>query len=90
MVATHDRGDAAAAVMRHHLFESADVVKAPRGRGIASVRDDVHEDSVDPTPRRHVDERVQMSLVAVHAAVGEEADEMERVASAGAAVHRRG
>jgi hypothetical protein len=45
------------------------------------------EDTRHASTDGHADERVQMLLVAVDAAVREEADEVERVAAAGAAIH---
>ena len=41
-------------------------------------------------PRRHLDERVQVPLVAVHAAVRHEADEVERIPPVRHAIHRGG
>jgi hypothetical protein len=48
----------------------------------------VDEDARHLAPRRHVDERVQVSLMAVDAAVGHEADEVQRVQPARDAIHR--
>jgi hypothetical protein len=50
----------------------------------------VHEDLRYLAPGGHLDERVQVPLVTVNAAVGHQADEMERVFAAGDAVHRCG
>ena len=77
------RPDAGAA---HHVLELGDVADAARRRRVAAVGDHVDEHLRHLAPRRHLDERVQVPLVAVHAAVGDEADEVQRVP----AVARRG
>ena len=69
---------------------SADVPDAAGRRRVAPVGDRVDEDARHFAPRGHLDERVQVALVAVDAAVGDEADEVERVRPARGAIHRRG
>ena len=88
VVATADRRDAAGAASRQRPFQRGNVLRRAGGRRIAAVGHDVHEHPHDAAAGRHVDERVEVALVTVHAAVGDEADEMECMAVAGTAVQR--
>src|SRR5690606_10270855 len=87
VVAAADRGQARPAALRQHLFERAKVVAQPGGRRVAAIRNDVYEDARQPAFPRLRHEREDMRLVTVDAAIGEQADEVQRPAAH--AVERR-
>ncbi len=68
------------------LFEVAGSVG---GQGVATIHEGVHEDAVNAILFGHAEQRVEMSLVGVHAAVGEQAEEV-KTAAAGAGVFHGG
>ena len=89
-VAARDRRDAADAGRGDRGFERRDVGASAGRRRVASVGEDVHEDARHAARLRQRDERVQVLLVAVDAAVREQADQVQRVRRrAGAAIVRR-
>ena len=58
-------------------LEFLEVAEAAGGQGVAAVHEGVDEDVGEFVLRGHAQERVEMALVGVDAAVGEEADEVE-------------
>ena len=77
VVAPGDRGDAPGAMPIHDRFERGDRAHAARRRRVPAVGDRVDEHASDLAPRGHLDERVEMPLVAVDTAVGDEPDEVQ-------------
>ena len=90
VVAAGDRGDAAGAGLVEHGLQLPEVADAAGRRGVAAVGDHVDEHPRHALARGHLDQRVQVLLAAVDAAVREQADEVQRVLAVDAAIHRRG
>jgi hypothetical protein len=90
VVPADDRGHSSGRGTRQRVMKLCEVADPSRRGRIAPVGNGVDEDAGDTSPRGHVDERMEMTLVTVHAAVGQEADEVQRVAIPGAAVQAGG
>ena len=58
---------------RELRLELLDVAEPALGRHVAAVEEAVHEDVVGPARLGHLEQRVQVLAVAVHAAVGDAA-----------------
>ena len=65
------------------LLELLKIAEAAGGQGVAAIHEGVDEDVGELVLGGHAEERVEMALVGVDAAVGEEADEMEGAALLG-------
>src|SRR5439155_1633174 len=81
VVAARDRRDLpvglAGAVFAHLLLERRQVFRALRGWGIASVEKDVHEDVSHALLAGHPEQRVQMLLGGMNAAVTQETQQVQ-------------
>ena len=77
IVAADDGGDLADAVLAHFLFERLQKIDAAVGRGVAAVYEAVNEDARDFIFAGHAQQSIEMLDVGVHAAVAEEAEQME-------------
>jgi hypothetical protein len=92
IVAAGDRRDprrGGAADPVHGAFEIREIANAAGRRRIAAVGDCLHEHTRNAPPCRQLDQRVQVTLMAVHAAVRHQADQVQRLLAAGSHVHRR-
>ena len=77
VVASVHGGDLAAVVFAHLLLQLFQVSRAIGGQSIAPVHESVHEDAVHPVLLGHLQQRVKMSLLRVHAAIGHQAEKMQ-------------
>ena len=77
VVAAADGGDVAGADFAECLLELLEVAEAAGGHGVAAVHEGVDEDAGELVLGGHAEEGVEVALVGVDAAVGEEADEVE-------------
>ena len=87
VVAAVDAGHLAHAVLAHLLLELRNVARAGGGRGVAAVHEGVDEDALQAVLARSAQQRVQMLLVRVHAAVGDQAEEMQLPSAFARALH---
>ncbi len=87
VVAAVDGGDFADAVLAHLLFELGDVARAGGGAGVAAVHEGVDEDALKAVLAGSAKEGVEVLLVGVDAAVGDEAEEMKLAAAVLGALH---
>ena len=77
-VAAGDGGDLADADLAHLLLESFEVAEAAGGQRVAAVHEGMDEDVGEALLFREAQQSVEVALVRVDSAVGEEADEVER------------
>ena len=77
VVAPADRRDASARC-GEGLLEALDVVGGGAGRRVPAVGEDVHRDPRHAAPPRELEQGLEVALVGVDAAVGDEAEEMQR------------
>ena len=77
IVAAADGGDLADAVLAHLLLQLLDVARAVGGQRVAAVHEAVHEHALHAVLLGHAQERVEVVLVRVHAAVREQTEEVQ-------------
>ena len=77
VVAAADGGDFADAVLAHLLLELLDVAGAIGRKRVAAVHEAVDEDALHAVLLGHAQERVQVGLMRVDSAVGEQAEKMQ-------------
>ena len=77
VVASVDRRDLAAVVLAHLLLQLLEVSRAVGGQRVAAVHEGVHEDAVHAVLLRHLQQRVEMRLLRMHAAVGKQSEQMQ-------------
>ncbi len=87
VVAAVDGGHFAHAVLAHLLLELGDIPRAGVGRGVAAIHECVHEDALQSVLARHAQQRVEMFLVRVHAAVGDKSEQMQLRAALARPLH---
>ena len=87
VVAAADGGDLAAVVFAHLLLQLFEISGAVGGQGVAAVHEGVDEDAIDAVLLRHFQQRVQMRLLRVHAAVGEQAEQMQPALAGARVLH---
>ena len=80
VVAAADGGYLADSGFAEGLLELLEVAEATGGQGIAAVHEGVDEDVGELMLGGHADEGIEMALVGVDTAVGEEADEVQGAA----------
>jgi len=78
VVAAAYGGDLAGPLFAEGLLEGFHVAEAAGGHGVASVHEGMDEDVGELVLGGHANECVEVALVRVDAAVGEQSDEMER------------
>jgi hypothetical protein len=76
VVAPDDGPDAARARLPRPLRHLGEHVRAARGRGVAAVREGVDDEVLDPRLGGDLDQRLEVAVGGVHAAVGDEADQV--------------
>ena len=75
------------AVLAHLLLELGDVVGAGGGAGVASVHEGMHEDALQLVFAGDAEQGIEMLLVGVDAAVGDQAEEMKLASAFAGALH---
>jgi hypothetical protein len=77
IVAAVDSGDLAGVILAHLLLQLFQIAGAIRGQSVAAIHERVHEDAIDSLLFCHFQERVQMFLPRMHAAIGDEPEQMQ-------------
>ena len=77
VVAAANGGDLAGIVLAHFLLQLFEITRAVGWQGVASIREGVNKNAIDPLLRGHFQQGVEMFLPRVHAAVGDEAEQMQ-------------
>ena len=85
IVAATDRRNLPGVVLAHLLLQLFEVAGAVGGQSIAAIHEGVHEDAINAIFFRHPQQRVEMRLIGMHAAVGEQTEQMQ-AAIAGARI----
>ena len=88
VISTSHCRDATDAGVLHGPFECRYVGAAAGRRRVTPVGYDVHEDACKSTAGSHVQECVKVMLMAVHAAVGQQSDQVKCLMIVPAPVHR--
>ena len=78
VVTADDVGDAAAFDAVHLVLQASQVGVRTPGRGIAAIEKGMKVDPAQAGSRHQVQQRVDVVFVAVHAAVGQEAEDVQR------------
>ena len=89
IVSADDGRDPAHAEVAYALLELTDITRARRGRNVPAVHEAVHVHLFDVPALRHFEQSVEVRVHGVHAAVGQQADEVQRAARLFAVIHRR-
>ena len=76
-VAADDAADPARADLVHPALDLGEVLHAALGRGVAAVGEGVHDEVLDPPLGGELDQRLQVAVGRVHAAVGHEPDQVD-------------
>ena len=87
VVAAVDGGHLAHAVLAHLLFELRDIAGAGSGRRVAAVHEGVDEDALQAVLARRAQQRIEVILVRVNAAVGDQPEEMQLPSAFARALH---
>jgi len=69
IVAAIHRRNLAAAILAHLLQQLIEISRAVGGQGVAPVHEGMHEDALQAILFRHLEQRIEMLLLRVHAAV---------------------
>lgn len=77
VVAAGDGGDLSYADLANLLLEGFEVAEAAGGHGVAAVHEGVDVDAGEGMLGGELEERVEVALLRVHAAVGDESEEVE-------------
>ena len=77
----------AGVVFAHLLLKLFEVAGSVRRQSVAAIHERVHEDAVNPVLFGHAEQGVEMSLVRVHAAVGEQSEEVKTAAASASVFH---
>ena len=77
VVAPADGRNLAHVVLAHLLLQLLDVARAIGRQGVAPVHEGMHEDALHAVLLGHAQQRVEMVLMRVHAAVREQPEEMQ-------------
>ena len=88
VVAARDRGNSANADLVHFGLQFLDKALAGIGRHIAAVHDGMHINLLQARAPGHFQQRIQVRIVAVHAAIGNKANQVQRSAVFFDALHR--
>ena len=83
------RGDFAGVVLTHFLLQLFEIAGAVGGQRVAAVHEGMNEDAVHAVLLRHFQQRVEMSLLRMHAAIGDQAEEMQSPFAHARMLHRR-
>ena len=88
VVAAIDRGDLAAVVLAHLLLQLFEISRAVGGQRVAAVHEGVDEDAVQAILLRHLQQRIEMRLLRMHAAVRNQSEQMQPAFAGARMLHR--
>ena len=88
VVAAVDGGDLAAVVLAHLLLQLFEVSCAVGGQSVAAVHKGMHENAIQSVLLRHLQQRIEMRLLRVHTAVGNQPEQMQSPLSRSRMLHR--
>ena len=88
IVAATDGRNLPAVVLAHLLLQLFEITGAIGGQSVASIHEGMHEHTINSLFLGHFQERVEMLLSRMHAAVGDQPKEMQLAAAGARILHR--
>ena len=88
VVAAVDGGDLAGVVLAHLLLQLFEIAGAVGGQRVAAIHEGMDEDAIDSLLLGHFQQRIEMILTRVHAAIGDQAKQVQLAAAGARILHR--